>query len=182
MFDALAESIEAGWEQLAAAEQANADARGATSFDEAVLQRAYSLYDETVDDYNARPATERATTQYGWTLGDGTVIPVQPALDAFDAFDAWISGAEARLGDRRAALVPAEAAAAGERARLEAAGADFDGLVAQLEPSTATRRQHAEGDIGRQGAARRPSDPVAHVVRRPVVNASRRMRTTAWVA
>lgn len=136
MLEGMVEELDTGWPALAAAEQANAQARARLEADERMVQDALAGYDEGVDLYDATPTDQREGLRLGWSLGDGSEIPLQPAPDALAALAAWIEDLDADVSSRRDALEAAETAAAAERVRLEEAGQDYQELVGQLQPIT----------------------------------------------
>jgi hypothetical protein len=83
---------------------------------------------------DALPEQQRGLTNLSWTWWDGTELPMAPADQTLAAAATLLAEAERTQQERLVAVGSAEAAAAAERARVDALRADHEALETQLQP------------------------------------------------
>ena len=139
MLDEQRAAIQAAMDAVHTQEQANADQRAIVARDAAGLDSYRQLYAAKVAEVDAMSAGERQRLRLSWEWWDGTELPMAPADETLDAAAALLARDEADLPARSAVVAAAEATTATERARVEALIADFDALIAQLDPALAAQ-------------------------------------------
>jgi hypothetical protein len=92
------------------------------------------MYEAKVAEVGALPAAQRSRLLLSWTWWDGTDLPMAPADETLAAAAELLARDDRDLPPRLAAIEAAEAAAAAERARVDALVADYNALQDQLQP------------------------------------------------
>jgi hypothetical protein len=130
----LSGAIDAGYQAVLATETTNAQTRAQYEADVASSASYRQMYEAKAAEVGALPATQRSRLLLSWTWWDGTDLPMAPADETLAAAAELLARDDRDLPPRLAALEAAEAAAAAERARVDALVADYNALQDQLQP------------------------------------------------
>jgi hypothetical protein len=128
------DAIEAGYTAVLATESANAQERAQVEAEIDAAAGYRATYEAEVARLDALPEQQRGLTNLSWTWWDGTELPMAPADQTLAAAATLLAEAERTQQERLVAVGSAEAAAAAERARVDALRADHEALETQLQP------------------------------------------------
>ncbi len=134
MLETTSAEIDEAVKALQQREYDNSLARSQLGADMATVDAYSTAYAEKVDEVAAMPADERSRLRLSWVWWDGTRLPMRDADVTLAKAAALLERDAAALAVRDDALSAQEAAAATERARVEALIADANALQSQLGP------------------------------------------------